>query len=245
MNLNQQICQLYERMDPLFTAFQNSGEYSDVFVTGVSEFASRKPKKMLVVGQEARAWRWDEDKKISHEERQRYAVNYLNANLGLCEGENLPAVNASAFWEMMRFIYSETEFFPIWANLDKIHAYRNGVTVPLQTFEEEKRLLARCFDGETLLQKEIELIQPDAVLFVTGPTYYKATKFALGVEVYGKRGSISKEDVPCWNGNRPIQRIHGSSDIPILWTYHPNYAKRTTRMEDYLRLIRDISVEND
>ena len=239
MCINQQLCGLYKEADRLFEKLLCKGGYSDVFVTGVSDYAPQKRKKLLIVGQEARNWSWDKGEKLSHEERQKYAVDYLNENLELCQTSSACAFNGSAFWEMMRFVYRETEYFPIWANLDKVHTYQNCITTPLQTFEEEKLLLKRCFDGKTLLQKEIELIEPDAVLLVTGPTYYKATNYALGVEKYNKRGDILKENVPRWGEACQVQRISVEDQVPMLWTYHPTYAKRKKKLEDYLLRIRE------
>ncbi len=129
--------------------------------------------------------------------------------------------NRSAFWKLFRYIESQIEYCPCWNNVDKAHRIINSRTVPL-TVELEKSLNATLLsDGHTILQKEIEITKPSAVLFITGPYYYQSMAAAMQINddmLYALRPTV---DCLCSD----ISEI-SELELPVLWTYHPTFLNR-------------------
>ena len=109
----------------------------------------------------------------------------------------------------------EAKIKAVWNELDKMHyipAGNNDRTKCIRVWKEDKDVLnGEVKNGKSLLQLEIETIQPDLIVFLTGPS----PKYVFSME------SALKKDLPDKpNKKEPISFfLYGS--IPCLWTYHP------------------------
>ncbi len=201
---------------PKSKKYEGAYGYSAPFVTGLSQsFEDREKKKVLIFGQEARDW-------LSFETMgelkgiQENAIRFFDSNI--FGDKEL----SSPFWKMMHSL--NDSFSVCWSNLDKLHrVYEIDVkSQQLEYFEkEEKVLLSPLTNGKNIIQNEIEIIRPDIAVFVTGPNYRKATKYALGIPDFEER-----KNVPSINGEVILHLMNyylEEGEFPILWTYHPNF----------------------
>ena len=119
-----------------------------------------------------------------------------------------------------------------WNNLDKIH-YTAKLTKDGQTknktgklyCDDEKILGGAYFEGKSLLQKEIEIVTPDCVLFVTGPNYKKSMDTQIG-KIFDKTP----------NSNTVVVT---AKDKQYFWTYHPQYLQRKEWCEKVLKELQE------
>lgn len=220
--------------------------FSQPFFTGVMDDGS-KPLIMFI-GQETNGWGLIEDFNV-YGKRSWDIVNSQKSGLDILKAKlsSLP-VNASPFW---RFIYSikmersEYDIGVVWNNLDKIHYRVNNAKINdknkdiecVTLYEKDEEELNKIIDkyGKTLLQLEIETINPDLIVFLTGPTYKKSMEKALGIEL------IEKPTLDCL-----VVPINDK----ILWTYHPSFLFRDVKMtenanSEIIKKIKTLSSKND
>lgn len=131
-----------------------------------------------------------------------------------------------------------------WNNLDKIHytailkkaMYSEDAkimdefnkethkTVTLY-YEDEKVIGDKYFEDKSLLQKEIEIIEPDYILFATGPNYKKSMDTQIG-KIFDKTP----------NSNTAVVT---AKDKQYFWTYHPQYLQRKEWCEKVLKELQE------
>ncbi len=206
---------------------------SNPFIYGETELDSNLPK-VMIVGQEARNYKeykyqnWYDNEDGLRSEQQ-WTIDYLERQVyGRKTGTKF---NRSPFWSFFRKI-RRYGFRPMWNNLDKAHAIVDKKTTSLSV--EQERYLSKPLNsnGKPLLLNEIQVSRPEAVIFVTGPHYYESMAIAIDCEdtqLYEKRP----------DQNDVIKRIDCVVDevIPLFWTYHPNYLRRTKRMDEVVEHI--------
>ena len=123
------------------------------------------------------------------------------------------AYDSHAFWNFIRAFYDGTnnKIRVVWTELDKIHyaCFPDDKCIKLWE-KDESMLSAEVLDGKSMLMWEIELIRPDLVVFLTGPSYAHSMETAIGHDIIKKP---TNED--------SIQKFK-ISGIQCIWTYHPN-----------------------
>ena len=72
--------------------------------------------------------------------------------------------------------------------------------------------------NKTLLQKEIEVLKPNAIVFITGPSYVVTMEKALGL----RENTLAEYKPTIDNGCVDITNIV-HTEIPTFWTYHPRF----------------------
>ena len=215
--------------------YANAYGYSAPFITGLpSHFENYDKKRILIYGQEAHNWLKFESY-TSLKELQEEAIEYYNENM------NDRIKNSSPFWHMMRGL--NKAFVPCWANLDKLHRVyqaNDAFSQQLEFFEEEEKiLLSPLSNNKNIIQNEIEIVNPEAIVFITGPDYHKATKYALGMPNYN-----TKKLVPNINGEVILELTPYTctrNKIPVFWTYHPNFMNYHNLDEHIKNLIEKIT----
>ena len=165
---------------------------SCAFSFGVSRHYMESTKKIMIVGQEANGHTFDYEK-WRLEKWQDWAVNYLNYQVyDEKSNEYKFSKNNSPFWQFFKKL-KEEGFGVCWNNLDKVRRY---VKVDGKEWKERKLpyneenieraiLNEKIFDGnsKSLLQKEIEIAEPD---FGNGRTARKYNNF------YGRTCTVSE-----------------------------------------------------
>ena len=190
---------------------------SNPFIYG-EPYIDENAKKIMIVGQEPKDYNIY-NPQINLQDEQMWTIDYLERQVyGIKNGKKY---NRSAFWSLQRLLY-ENGFCTTWNNLDKAHIVdANGKTKPLSL--EFEKILGRPLktDNKTILQREILISKPSAVLFLTGPYYFESMATSLQCEkecIYLKKPKAQKI----------INNItdEANLNIPCLWTYHPKYLRR-------------------
>lgn len=207
--------------------------FSRPFYYGVSDRLESGKKHVMVVGQEAdQFWKYEDTEKTL-EHIQNWCVGYFDKQMWNIPFAEYDEFNGSAFWRFFRFLDSEG-LNTSWNNLDKLHCYemtREGndeheVTKVLS--DEYRRKLSSQFGEEkkSLLQREIKLVKPDSIVFITGPRYAVSMCTAFGISEDSLNHLYPSKDEPC----KKIDKVL-NLDIPVYWTYHPGYLSRIKAME--------------
>lgn len=199
------------------------------FYMGVTEdyALQTKSRRVMIVGQEARHYGiWKDDKNRTGYvpiESQEWAIEYLLCQLNSPKQNSRfnHSYNKSRFWQTFRTLY-KNDINVCWNNIDKVYYSKGNKDYKgTLTYDGEEYLSAPYgTDNKSLLRREIEITKPDAILFVTGPTYYLSMATALGVSSEMLKGKLKKNNSIVDIKNDLCVEIPGV-DIPVLWTYHP------------------------
>ena len=207
------------------------GKLSCAFSFGVSDHYANSNKRIMIVGQEANGHSYDYDQWYLYN-WQKWAIAYLNRQVNKERNKDI-GYNRSPFWRFFRAL-EKKGYAPCWNNIDKVRKYccvdaKDWVECKLPWDEQSKDreiLNSKIFNGKSLLQKEIELAAPDAVVFIIGPhnPYYHALSLAFfdGEDVDQRLAEVKPSEKDCC---QEISSILGLN-IPAYWTYHPNFLSR-------------------
>lgn len=210
-----------EVVNPFLQA-QQKERFSKPFHLGLPDQLRPNRKLIMLIGQEARNFVDFGDGKDTAESIQQWCIQRLTKELS--DGGSH---TSSPFWNFARRLYNHPDDKAVnvcWNNLDKLHRCNlmdgcaKARTFPLK-YEHEK-LLSRQYgpDSKSLLQREIEAVCPNALVFLTGPQYAVSMCCAFGLEPHAldafkpTRANFVKRIDPVLN-----------LQIPAFWTYHPRY----------------------
>lgn len=201
---------------------------SNLYFMGVTKEYETASKKIMIVGQEP----YDFDlynKHLKTKDKQLWAVEYVNRQV---HGFGSSEYNNSPFWNAFRSMQKKC-IEPCWNNIDNLHRLVGEKTFAL-TSKIESDIHVCVKNKKTLLQLQIEITNPDAIWFVTGPYYSKP----MGLELRIDEKSI-KEYVP--NNSCFCQDIsHLISDGRFyFWSYHPRYLQMNGQLEKVVDSISD------
>lgn len=212
------------------------GLYSDVFVPGISEYyAEAVGRRILLFGQEARNFYFDNDNSL--ERIQNWVICYAMSQIDQTrmisagqDSQDLPRekLNKSPFWSLFRKIVQQG-WHPAWSNLDKFHRFEpeSRKTIPLTGDDEVIFNSPVRKDEKTLVQKEIEIVKPDVIVFLVGPNYTKSLSIALRIEkkqLAAIRPTANAEGY-CVRIDESLTKL----SVPVYWTYHPAYILRSKK----------------
>ncbi len=197
-------------------------DFSQPFFIGVPSSYANSKKTVLVYGQEANNFfRYEDDWSIQG--IQEWCREYTDIQLS---DEHHPQKNSSPFWRFINSIASR-DVNVIWGNLDKAHLYVDGKTRSLDVTQE--LYLNGQLDGvdKTIVDFEIEAINPDVVVFAIGPSYHKSLSQALSIE----NDVLSKCKPSKCNSLVDISEITNNG-VKVFWTYHPKYQSYIKALDD-------------
>ncbi len=191
----------------------------------------KSSNRIMIVGQEARDFcSYEDDWPLKN--IQCFNIDYTRTQLGYCK---IKEYNRSPFWKLFRKIHKQN-IEPVWNNLDKFHRINSAKeTVPLTVELEEKFDSTYGGDYKSLLQREIEITNPDIILFVIGPLYYEALSFSFGIDTTFLLDFKPNPKEPC----RDVSKIL-ELGIPVLWSYHPAYLNRIKALDTVVKTVEDI-----
>ena len=216
--VNKRIRDVYNEWEkevflPFVTSNKIETQISIPFITSVSEKYTMSDKRIMIVGQEQRDWSAFSDK--SDWDAQVFSEEYLCKQLW-GEFKNYK-YNRSPFWDFFR-VFAEKNIIPCWNNIDKCHRIVSGNTEPLTRETEEA--LNKPFGNKkkALIQYEIDIAKPDALVFIIGPNYIKTLEENFQL----KENSLLPKKV---NISEPVTDITEQLGlgIPAIWTYHPRF----------------------
>lgn len=209
---------LSEVVEPFVVSRRNE-QFSRPFHLGLSSVAAPGKKLIMIVGQEAKDfWKYEEADKTP-EYIQKWCISYFDEQIH----EKVPS-NNSPFWRFFRSL-KEKGFELCWNNIDKIHRYKTvsekDVTYPLTKTQERMLSAQYRADSKSLLQREIEVVEPDAIVFVTGPHYRASMCTAFGLPENTLDKCMPNKTNYLINIGKEL-----GLDIPVFWTFHPAYLNR-------------------
>lgn len=230
---------------------EEKGKLSCAFGFGVSEHYVQSDKKIMIVGQEANGHTFDYEKWCLKNWRE-WAIDYLNFQVYNEKSKCKMEYNSSPFWQFFRE-FKNNGYGVCWNNLDKVRRYtlpdgKEWVESKLPYDEnnsERKILNGEIFDGKSLLQKEIEIANPDCVIFAVGPKdpYYHTLCNAFfhhdGAYNMLLRDKNYPNDKPYPTLDYPVVEISKKLGlkIPVFYTYHPNFLRIKGKFEEAVEYI--------
>ncbi len=188
-------------------------KYSAPFYAGIPEEFDSTKKTLLFVGQEASKW-WRCYEDPHREFPQNHSVGYAQTQVGNNKEHNF---NGSPFWRLFRKL--SEKYNMVWTNIDKVHRIGGDKETLSLTLKDELALNSPFGkSGKTIFQNEIEIIDPDVILFVTGPNYYQTMAKAAGID-----GDILYSQKP--TPPNPVNEISNIIELTrrTFWSYHPRY----------------------
>ena len=229
---------------------------SQPFFFGIPEFTTQKPL-IMVVGQETGLYgnieELTSDTKEKIEKSQNWVIEvtkYLHNENYNPSWKNYDNEEKNIYIKMtpfFRFIKELTKEYNVcWNNLDKIHytAIIKSVRVDkdIKNAEQEitenkvvtlydkdeKELFKPNGEGQSLLQKEIDIVKPTRIIFVTGPTYKKSITYQMG-NIFSNRKPDTDKNLIVMSDNKRY-----------LWTYHPNYLSHSKNFDEVIKQIKDM-----
>ena len=202
-NLNTELRALYGQALPrLQTLVASNEKLSNPHFISVPEGYAKAPTRILVVGQQTYGWG---DHNLCNRPDAVNALMSLYADFNLGQ-----TYTASPFWQatvlLNRLVNPESppRSF-LWSNLVKLDQSGNR---PIEEIEDQI-----CEIG--LLQKEIEIIDPDVVVFFTGPKYDQRLKLSFPDLIWKNKSQF----IICLE--------HPTLPALSFRTYHPNYLRRS------------------
>ena len=226
MNHNQKLLQNDQQWEQNVYSYakQNGIELSKPFHFGLNEkYLDATQNKIMIIGQETNKHPIYQQKETEQErlEEQQKAISYLNNQL------NLIKTNPSPFWQLFRKLNKEG-YTLCWNNIHPFQKYKNG-----KKNRVNKEIIDILYQEESILQKQIEIANPNLILLVAGPNYYYTIAKALKINP----NQLWKQ--------RPTKTKYLSylsyNNIPILWTYHPRYLNKIKKRNELIQEIIKIS----
>ena len=183
--------------------------------------------KVLFLGQETNDWGNNFTGNI--EETLEIYDDFYNSKYALNSygGHFWNGINR--FIELLEKKFSEKRINYTWSNVVKIGASGRDQNHP------ENYIYNIELEYFKVLEKELEILRPDIILFVSGPNYdSNIEKNLKGVEFNTCNSSFSK---------RQIAKLKFKEFNNIYRTYHPNYLWRNNINEYFETIINDIKIE--
>jgi hypothetical protein len=142
---------------------------SGIFLPSVSESYLRSPRKVMIVGKETRGWAHGLKFMSSFDSAEQYIDFLVQKHQAFL----LSQPGNSKFFQFYREAHrsmpngsTESPTGIIWANLFCLSWHKKSPTkVPAPFFEKIKQI------SRDLLTAQIEILKPDAIMYVTGPSY--------------------------------------------------------------------------
>lgn len=196
-------------------------DYSNMFQMGVpEEYISREKPLIMYVGQEC--------KNCSSYKTQTWCEAFLRIQMTKQPDRNeaFERVLNSPFWNFARLVSETCTANIIWNNLDKFHRLNPEQPV----YSEDAIRLNAPYGKEKLsiLQREIQCVNPDMLLFCIGPRKKYGQSLAAAFD-------CQWTDLEPYRPtkNDPLHRIDPilGLSIPAYWTYHPAFLCRAGLQE--------------
>ena len=206
--------------------------------------------KVMVVGQETNKFHLHDDPDEKYRCDQQWSIDYFNAQLNKAKFDDID-INTSSYWNLFRTL-KKNKMISCWNNIDNVQQYESrdsyiGINSIQLNKEAESELNSKIGDkpnDKTLLQYQIEIVEPDIVLFVIGPKYKHSLATALNID----ENALSDEYTPYYSTKlsgkenkdyvKNITKLTNYK-IPVYWSYHPAYLNRRGKIEELVEQIKN------
>lgn len=198
--------------------------YSVPFVFGEPDLDPGAPK-IMIIGQEPYDFPvYASSEGFDLKEQQSWTIRFLQKQVYGVNSDD--KYENSPFWDLFRLL-NKNGLSPTWNNVDKAHRLLpiEGTKDKFKTewlWLKDEKILNESLKStyKSLLQNEIEISKPDAIVFVTGPQYYKSMAASLQIE---DKSLYDYRPRKC----EPVKDITFivNNGIPCLWSYHPKYLR--------------------
>ncbi|OHD57520.1 MAG: hypothetical protein A2014_04730 [Spirochaetes bacterium GWF1_49_6] len=227
MSINENLKNLYQsKLNDLKTLVNNIGNEDTADYEGPllmycweDKYLSSK-KKILFIGQETNGWNGF---------LRPTSAKIIDDIIDIYKGFELGARYNSVFWQYVNYInkkINDSALNFMWTNVLKFG--RSGIGRPDEQVQEEELL------NFNILKDEIEILNPDVVLFFSGPNYDQDIINRIdGVEF----NTCSNRDT------RVFTRLkHKVLPSKTFRTYHPNYLRKSGNediLDEIINLINE------
>ena len=208
-------------------------QYSNIFIPGIPSRFTQPKGKIMIIGQMTNNYGKYGTETL--EELEVFGRNYLEYQV---YGKKKQCdYNGSPFWQFFRKLKKEG-FDLIWNNVDKVHKIINEKTIWLSEKDELSLNGRYGSENKSLLEREIEMMSPTAIVFITGPNYAYSMVTSFGLPKSSLFSIRPTKD-------KSLVNIKDNLGLSILtfWTYHPNYLNRTyqsnTKAENKCTLLEE------
>ena len=131
--------------------------------------------------------------------------------------------NKSAFWNFYRRL-TGFGYDTLWDNLDKLLIEGTDKRQTHLSLTEAAHLNSPYGeDRKSVLQREIDLLKPNAIIFAVGPDEKYVASLAAAFSVNASALQPYKPNHE--ESVRNISSVLGMKDTIVLWTYHPNHLR--------------------
>lgn len=182
------------------------GGLSGIFLPSVSDSYVQSSRKMMIVGKETKGWARGLKFMSSFDSLEKYVSYLIDRHQDHLLRQPVRSKFFQFYREANRRIADDDTNLPtaiVWANLFCVDWHGKSPTnVPAPFFEQIKQL------SKDLLKAQIEILRPDAILFVTGPNYdlYLKEFFEItGSTVLEKRAlwQFAADGIQAYRTNHP------------------------------------------
>lgn len=194
------------------------------------EIHNKADLKIMIMGQETDSWERQQKRSFTPiDQSSKIVANTVDDFMDTYRtflnewGKNSP------FWHYIKNINSSlNRQLPgktieiIWNNIYKIGNKEKGKNRPTD--------IIRSFENEhfNVIEEEVNILKPDAVIFFTGPNYEKRVEKIFSI-------ALSMPLVSSIN-ERELAKFQLSNGITAYRTYYPNYLQQNSKVEyrDYI-----------
>lgn len=214
MNINERLEELYN--SKYSNALENKGELimsNPLLIKVDEEKYNSSDIKVMIIGQETYGW-WEGvfgDKTV--QELMDQYDGYLHNKL-----ENMRKKSSRAFWKGFKYfedeiqkIHTDKNVYCIWNNIVKIGKdNKTGISDSIRDFERKYL---------SMVKKEIQILKPDIVIFLTGPNRDYDIKYNFDNVTFENQNKLFNDT----KYREPALVV--SEDLPksSVRLYHPNY----------------------
>ena len=227
MGMNEQLFKYQELwFKDIFDPYaKNNPKISYPFFTGVSDEYEKADRKIMIVGQETQGWgQYKPDWTL--EDSRQWVIDYLRYQLHYSKDPVLKnkfgGRKRSAFWSFFKQ-FSGYDIAPCWNNINKAQT-PNAHRLSSDSEQVFNSLLPG--QNKTLFQKEVEILKPDVIVFITGPDYATTMETAMNL----KEGSLQNIKPSHQKYFIDISSV-AELGVPTFWTYHPTHISHEPELE--------------
>lgn len=210
-----QLKELYQRYQNSFEAITRKFPNADIagpLLMSPNSLYQKQKNKLLIIGQETKGWG--------------YHSSDIDAGMKLYEDFNLGVkYNSSPFWNITRKIerlLGNDEYSCAWTNISKfdVNAKR-----PLGEY------LSKISEIDDLLIKEIEILNPNVVLFFTGPN--------LDYRIRNVFSQIVYKSIEGFTSRQFCKLNHSVLPIRTFRSYHPKSLRIRKIEEPFIKYLKE------
>jgi len=182
--------------------------------------------KIMFVGKETNGWN---NQDISLESTMYHCVELTKKTMSCEYNKNRP------FWNFInkinKAINPEKKLNFIWNNINKFGKYKNKEITGSGRGKASKKVLEQENKYFNVFIAELEIIKPDVVIFLTGPSYDEDIKKKLPNVKFEKCSDLKIREFALV--------VHEKLPKKSFRVYHPQYLRQSKKEHKYIELLKE------